>query len=156
MKKKSRKSVEVSFEGQKMVEGAEMTLIEKIQAMKAQADAATKGPWTVMDCPPPSFADHGWRAITKLSDKRMVAATKEAFLRIDEKGTVRRTKENNTTDLAFIAASRTNVPKLCDALEAAINYISVGGYFPNNKCDCAECERQNKILSSIAEILEKK
>lgn len=46
------------------------------------------------------------------------------------------------------------VPTLCDALEVAINYISVGGHFPNNKCGCAECESLNKVLARIDKILE--
>ena len=85
--------------GQKMVEGAEMTLLSKIAAIKAQADAAVK-----------DFEEY--RGFAKA-----------------------------------LEISRTNVPKLCEALKEAIKCMRYDYICRGDK---------EKWFARIAEILEKK
>jgi hypothetical protein len=72
----------------------------EISAARALADAATEGPWVVADDSPRGFGvgQEEWE------HRPVDLHPWEMF---------------NKTDAAFIAASRTLVPKLCDALEAA-------------------------------------
>lgn len=79
-----------------------------VAAVRARAEAATPGPWRVVEEHGRDIADEGWSQVTIQSE---VGLRDEVAEVIDDE----RTDEN----AEFIAAARADVPALLDALAAA-------------------------------------
>jgi hypothetical protein len=94
-----------------------------VKAILARAEAATKGPWTAMPKPEPSFDDHGWRAVAVAGHQFTVAIPSERVL--DLQGVKR-----HEANAAFIAAAREDVPALVAEVERLRGLL---------RRDCDEC-----------------
>jgi hypothetical protein len=117
-----------------------MTLADRIAAIEARADAATKGPWDTRDHGVPNLSD------VDMSDGTLASV---ATWRSGDPGTAEETLAN----AAFIAAARTDVPAICAALKVACEAIRDNDTFVDNDGDERNAKWAASALASIERIL---
>ena len=110
-----------------------MTLLETIAAIKKQTSAATEGPWKICKEEGHDIIGNKDHIVVELAGENLCC-------------------KMSMKDAVFIAASRTNVVNLCDALELAIKHIEDAPKVEG--CTCESCNPPT--LARISEILEKK
>jgi hypothetical protein len=80
-----------------------MNTDQRLREIAERENKATKGPWWVINRPPRSFDDHGWRIVGQ-NDSRIIA-TRSVNIIGAQPGRIHREQE-------FIAHSRQDVPWL--------------------------------------------
>lgn len=93
-----------------------MTIEAEIARIKGLAEKATKGPWANDD---PSWKELNDITVWAPGGKQSVANMGGSFACCDDKDEAQQNFDNG----AFVADARTSVPRLCDALAEAMDYI---------------------------------
>jgi len=123
-----------------------MTIHDKLKAIKARCDAATKGPWRAVECGYNLRHDDRGEVEVHTANSTIIVADLDCG----------HCNKNATVDSDFIAHARTDVPQLVAALELAVKALFkltlASGHSDKVVC-LAEIERCSQLAKqALAEI----
>jgi len=114
-----------------------MTIHDKLKAIKARCDAATKGPWRAVECGYNLRHDDRGEVEVHTANSTIIVADLDCG----------HCNKNATVDSDFIAYARTDVPQLVAALEIAVKALDYIG-----RIDLETCASTVTAKQALAEI----